>query len=1362
MWASVQIGNRSSFWGGVLVLAVGGASATELPASPLAVVRDADGHLELFKIGADSTLRYRWQRQPGGDWSPWSGLGGSWLPGLAAATNAAGEIEVFAVDRASHALSCIQQRRQTHNWSGWTVLGGPVVPPATVGLNTDGRLEVCAVDTNGAVKHIFQTEPGGGWSVWEDFGGRLHPGLLCVRHRDGPLELFGVDTVSSHLLHRWQRAAGASRDWLPWADLGGTIGPGIAAAQASDGRLQIFAVASTNSTVYGLCQESPGDSTRWLPWEDFSSRAKSSDLFEDGLAAAEDADGRIEVFGVRKGGSDVMHGWQGRLQGGAWTAWFTMGGSLRPPLVVGQNQDGNLEIFGMDSRAEGMVHHRRQISANTDWLYWSSMDWPPTEYLARVWQTDEGLPNNRVQAIAQTPDGFLWVGTHEGLARFDGLQFTTFNGPPTPEIKSASITTLCVAADGTLWIGTDNAGVVRWRDGRFSAFAEKDGPAGRNIHAIYQARNQAIWIASTQGLHRFQDGRFQTYTTKQGLFSDDVWAICEDSGGNIWAGTSQGLNCLRAGEMEAFTVINGVPNDPMRSLCQDRGGRVWIGSDHGLVSFNTTGVGHNRPVPISAEDGVIRYNTGRFYNYSTTYGLSDSIVSAVFEDSQTNLWVGTYSGLNRFIDGRFRAELNSSGMPYDQINAIFEDSWGDVWVGSREGLIRLTPKPFSVYTKRQGLSHNNVNSVLEDHAGRLWVGTWGGGLDQITEDKVRVYATTNQFASDFILALCEDRDGGIWVGADYGGGLSYIHNNNIMHYTSEDGLPDVAVTALHQDRTGNFWVGTALGLGRWTNGRFVRESQCGSQRVRAICEDSVGILWFGGEVGLMRRRAGQFENLSVKGAFPLETVSALYADANGKTLWVGTLKGGLLRWRDSQVDRYTVQQGLLSDEILGIAEDQGWLWMTSTKGIFRVRKRDLESLRTVMPCISYGKADGLESIVCGGMATPSVWKTADHRLCFTTTKGLAIVDALNVRGALSPPLVRVERVDLDRQPMPWPASGELLLPPSRGELEFRYTALDLRAAEKCRFKCKLDGVDPDWIDAGTRHVAHYSSIGPGSYCFHVVACNRDGVWNQVGVSIPLRLRPHVWQTWWFRALCAGAALAGVAALARGVTKRRMLRRLQLQELQHALEKERGRIAKDIHDDLGSSLTRIMLLGSRAEQDLAEHKEIQSHLRKIVSFSRATIQAMDEIVWAVNPKHDTLEGLVGYLTQYTEQLFEDTAIRCRLEMPISSPSFVLPADVRHDLFLVVKEALNNVLKHSAASEVRLEVSVEGEMVRIVIADNGCGFDADSARPGRKGNGLDNMRRRTESREGNLAVASGRGCGTRITLSLRVKQEASADE
>ena len=1348
----VQFWQRASFWVATFTLTLWGATAADSPVSPLAVARDANGRLELFKTDADGVLRYRWQRQPGGDWSPWSELGGSWLPGLAVATDAAGELVVFAVDRASQALNCIQQIPQAHKWSGWTVLGGPVMPPVTVGRNTDGRLEVCAVATNGAVQHIFQTEPGGEWSAWEDFGGRCHPGLRSVRQRDGRLGLFGVDTVSGHLLHRWQRAAGASRDWLPWADLGGTVRPGIAVAQASDGRLEVFAVSSTNSAVCRIRQESPAASARWLPWEHFSSRVDAPGLFQDGLAAAENADGRMEVFGVSQGGAEVLHAWQSRLDKGAWTKWISLGGTLRPPLVVGHNQDGNLEVFGMDSRAQGTVNHRRQISANSDWLYWSSMDRPHQEYLARVWQTDEGLPNNRVQAIAQTPDGYLWVGTYEGLARFDGLAFTTFNGLNTPELKGAPINALCVATDGTLWIGTDNKGVVRWRDGHFTAFPEPAGAVGPNIYAIHQARDGAIWIASKRGLHRFLRGQSQTYTTKTGLFSDEVRTVYEDSEGNIWAGTSRGLNRLRAGELEAFNIINGIPNDPVRSLCQDRGNRVWIGSDHGLVSYNSTGSGRNLPDPISSEDGLIRYPAGRFYNYSTSYGLADNMVSAVFEDSQANLWVGTYSGLNRFIDGRFRAELNSSGMPYDQINTIFEDSWGDIWVGSREGLIRLTPKPFSVYTKRQGLSHNNVRSVLEDRARRLWVGTWGGGLDQITEDRVRTYGTTNQFTSDLILALCEDRNGGIWVGADTRGGLNYIHDNNVTHYTAQQGLPDAAVTALHQDRAGTLWVGTLSGLGRWTNGGFVAEQRWGSSRVRSLCEGSDGVLWVGGDAGLMCRRSGEFEHLSANGAFLREMVAALQVDADGKTLWVGTLKGGLLRWRDNRFDRYTVDQGLLSDEILGLADDQGWLWMTSTKGIFRVRKQDLEAPGTVMPCINYGKADGLESIVCGSMATPNVWKTADDRLCFTTTKGLAIIDVRNVRNELSPPLVRVEQFDLDRQPTPLPAAGELVVPPNHGELEFRYTALDLRAPEKCRFKYKLDEVDPDWIDAGTRRVAHYNNVHPGRYCFHVMACNKDGVWNEQGVSIPLLLRPHVWQTWWCRMLAAAALAGAGGGLVRFILRQKVRQKLALLQMQISLDKERARISRDIHDDLGATLTQITLLSELAQREASQPSKVNLYTAQISQTARELVQTMDEIVWAVNPRNDSLSRITGYILQYAEKFFAATSLRCRFDSPEEWPDQSLSAETRHHLFLAAKEAMNNAARHSGATEVWVRWKLSDGCLQLGIEDNGKGFPAGSRAP--FGNGLANMKKRMEEVGGEFEMTSTPGTGTSIRFKLRI--------
>jgi ligand-binding sensor domain-containing protein/signal transduction histidine kinase len=1323
------------------------------------VVCDADGRLELFKVSPDGTLRYCWQKQPGGNWSGWSGLGGSWLPGLAAATNAHREIMVFAVDRADHALSCIQQKRQTRDWSGWTVLGGPVVPPATVGQNTDGRLEVCATDTNGVVRHIFQTEPGKGWSAWEDFGGRLCPGLLYIRRPNGALELFGVDAASSHLLHRWQKEAGASRAWLPWASLGGSIEPGIAAARATDGRLQVFAVGSTNSMVYRLCQESAEENGRWLPWENFSLQVHSADLFQDGLAVAQNADGRIQVFGVKKDGAELLTTFQNKLEHGAWTTWSSttwssvIKSSLCPPVVLGRNQDGSLELFGVGSSAEGTVYHTRQINANSAWVYWSSMDRHALQYLPRPWQTDEGLPNNRVQALAQTADGYLWVGTHEGLARFDGLEFTTFDGPNTREIKGASISALCAARDGSLRIGTEHGALVEWRSGQFSVLPGANGLGGHSIHAIYVARDGATWVGSARGLDRLQNGGLQTYTVDQGLLANDVTAIYEDGVTNLWIGTTKGMNYLYQGQMEAFPLIDGVPNDPVRSLCRDRAERLWIGCDHGLVWSHRISLGRNSPVPITADQSVFTYGLARFYARPGTDGLADNRVSAILEDSQDNLWVGTYSGLSRFASGHFRTELTRSGIAYDQINVFLEDRWGDVWVGSREGLVRLALKACSVYTRQQGLSHNHVTSVLEDHLGRLWAGTWGGGLDEISEDRVQVHAATNRLPSNLILALCEDRNGGIWVGADGGGGLSYLNDQTVIRYTRQNGLPDEAVTALHQDRAGELWVGTSGGLCRLTEGQVVRESQCGTQRVRAICEDSESVLWFGGEAGLTRRLGGRFENLSVAGMFPRETVSALYADDDRKTLWAGTTEGGLLRWRDNRFDRYTVQQGLLSNEILGIVEDHGWLWMASTKGIFRVRKHDLESPGTVMPCIVYGVADGLESIVCGGMATPSVWKTADDRLCFATTKGLAIIDNRNAPRELSPPLVQVEQFDLDRKPIPLPVFGDLIVPPSDGELEFGYTALDLRAAEKCRFKYKLDGVDPNWIDAGTRRVAHYSKVSPGRYCFHVIACNKDGVWNQAGVSIPLLLRPHVWQTWWFQGLAAAALAGAGGAIVRFVLRQKVRQKLALLQMQHSLEKERARISRDIHDDLGATLTQITLLSELAQRAADQPPKVSLYTAQISQTARDLVQTMDEIVWAVNPRNDSLPRVTGYIFQYAEKFFAGTPLHCRFDSPEEWPDQSLSAETRHHLFLAAKEAMNNVARHSGATEVWVRWKLIDGVLQLCIEDNGKGFAAGPR--GQFGNGLANMKKRMEEIGGEFELTSIPGAGTNIGFKLRLR-------
>jgi hypothetical protein len=525
-------------------------------------------------------------------------------------------------------------------------------------------------------------------------------------------------------------------------------------------------------------------------------------------------------------------------------------------------------------------------------------------------------------------------------------------------------------------------------------------------------------------------------------------------------------------------------------------------------------------------------------------------------------------------------------MPFDLVNTLFEDARGELWVGSREGLIRLTGKLFAVVTKRQWLTHNHVTSVLEDHQKRLWVGTWGGGLDQLSGDKVRVYGTTNLLASDYIKALCEGHDGSVWVGTDNDAGLFQITGQGVTHFGTSDGMVDATISALHEDRQSNLWIGTRRGLCRLSHGVFVTETNADDRPLWVMCEDAAGQMWFGGDAGLIRWRNGRVENLSDNGSFPPEAVSALCADADDD-LWVGTRTGGLLRWHGGGWQRFGTQDGLYSNEVLGIAEDHGWLWMTSTKGIFRVRRQDLEALvpgrKEAAPCIVYGKSDGLETIVCDNWSSPTVCKTADDRLCFATTIGLAIMDARQSEGDLSPPPVYIEQLQVDRKTIP--LSGPMrTLPPSHGELDIRYCAPDLRAPEKCRFKYRLDGVDPGWIDADTHRTAHYSDVGPGTYRFCVLACNKDGVWNETGASLGLELWPHYWQTWWFRSLVVAALIGAVGGVVRLILWQKMRQKLALLEMQHSLERERARISRDIHDDLGATLTQITLLSELAQRE----------------------------------------------------------------------------------------------------------------------------------------------------------------------------------
>ncbi len=985
------------------------------------------------------------------------------------------------------------------------------------------------------------------------------------------------------------------------------------------------------------------------------------------------------------------------------------------------------------------------------------------QYNSRTWQINEGLPQNVVQTITQTTDGYLWVGTPEGLARFDGTHFTTFDPKNTPELRNPSITALCADQAGALWIGSDGGGLARFKDGVFSHYGKTNGLAGDNVRVIYEGRDGSIWIGTSTGLSQLKDGNFTNYTKlystpRPSLISSIIKSVVEDDDGNLWIATSGGLNRMKGGTIEAFTTSSGLPNNTLRKVCRDREGRLWLGSNSGITS----------------------YENGAFHTYSTRHGLSDSVVSSICEDREGNLWVGTYGGLNRFVAGAFVSEVNNEGAPYDQVNAIFEDREGNIWVGSKEGLIQLTPKRILAYTKRQGLSYNNILSVMEDREGSLWIGTWGGGLNQLKDGKITAYNAANGLSYPMILSTCEGRDGSLWVGAEYDGGLSHLKDGHFKHYSAKDGLIGAGLKVIHEDRSGNLWIGTSRGLSCFKDGSFTHftttNSNLSGDIVRAICEDQTGNLWFGTEGGISRWAEGQFTNFTTKEGLSDNQVNALYADPQ-QNLWIGTDSGGLNRYQDGRFTSYTTQQGLFSDRILEILEDDhGWLWMTCYKGIFRIHKKDLEELdqrrAEVIACIAYGKADGMESPQCNGVSKPAAWKSRDGRLWFTTTKGLAVAEP-NLKLNEIPPPVFIEEIIADRKkiepdkfrvtPLPnaeapntAPAgdSFALTLPPGGGELEFHYATLSFSSPEQDHFRYKLEGVDSDWIDAGTHRLAHYNNIYPGHYRFRVIASNNDSVWNETGATIALILRPHFWQTTWFLSLTALATIGLVAGAARYVSWKKLRQKLATLELQNSLERERARIARDIHDDLGSRLTQITLLSDQSENE--EKRELQANTRKISATAREMARSLDEIVWAINPEHDSLEGLVEYLTQSADEFLEDTSIRSRLKAPTVLPARAIPADVRHNLFLAFKEALNNAVRHARASEIEIEFLAEPAQFQIILADNGTGFDPAAQRSG--GNGLANMRRRLEAIGGLFEISSQSGQGTKIKMTIRLKEGA----
>jgi signal transduction histidine kinase/ligand-binding sensor domain-containing protein/CheY-like chemotaxis protein len=735
--------------------------------------------------------------------------------------------------------------------------------------------------------------------------------------------------------------------------------------------------------------------------------------------------------------------------------------------------------------------------------------------LVRSWRVEEGLPLSQIQTLAQTRDGYLWVGaSHEGIYRFDGVRFAAPPSPPhsdKPFEKEEDLSALAAARDGALWVGTSGAGLWRLKDGRWTHFTKRDGLPDNAITALYEDVDNTLWIGTSGGLARIARDAIRADSVRGGPAGQPFSVIHRDRCGTVWAGTLTGkLYQLAEGRFALRPEGAALGPDALRALLEGRDGSLWVGP---------------------WDSGVARFGPRGFQVYGQAEGLPPSDVLALAEDRWGAIWIGTRRGLYRLCDTSHRSPGSVTRVARGSVFSLLRDREGTIWAGTIAGLQQYRDWRLRVYSEREGLPEHDVCSIFPTRSGDLLVGMTNGGVARFRGGEVvATYGMAEGLSSFDVTSVCERRDGTIWVGT-WGEGLHRSRNGRFEAVAAIEPPGTGIIRSIYEDRRGDLWVGTwGTGLLRLHDGRFAAYTTrdgLADNHVRVIEEDDSGNLWIATHNGLSRLRGDRITSFTTRDGLSEDSIFALRAVPDG-SLWIGTWGGGLVRMRAGRFCSYRAADGLPCDTICEILEDDADnLWLGTVKGITRVRKVDLDAFdRGAIPSIdavTFGTAEGMNSAQCNRGTQPSGCRTADGCLWFATIDGMVMINPQSVPTNEQAPVAMVEQVTDGRQPLDY--SGSLRLHSGPRELTFHYTATSLAAPEKVRFRYKLADYNVDWYEAGTSRAAHYTNIPPGSYQFLVKASNGDGVWGPTIAPLVLDIAPPFYQTAWF---LSGAALASAA------------------------------------------------------------------------------------------------------------------------------------------------------------------------------------------------------------------------------------------
>jgi signal transduction histidine kinase/ligand-binding sensor domain-containing protein len=957
------------------------------------------------------------------------------------------------------------------------------------------------------------------------------------------------------------------------------------------------------------------------------------------------------------------------------------------------------------------------------------------DYVLRVWELEDGMPDHHVSCITRTDDGYLWFTTFSGLVRFDGVRFQLMGKSELPGLPSPWVSPVFAASDRTLWLGLDQGGMARW---------DRHGPV-RSVLPVQPRPTSASWSTS----------------------------FAEDATGGVWFGSGHDAKVFRSkdGALTRFTPAEGVPSGSRVLVCSSAGGTVWCCTDAGIARFDGaafaavegTGPGAKR-IARRASGGIWAVSGAKLQALSDDgtrspvadleAPLSGTSITHILEDRDGNLWIGTTSsGLFRFREGSLEKVATSLG----HISALAEDDEGTLWVGTwGGGLNRLTRRRFFIHQPRPEAEEVGLASICADAKSQIWAVDQRGKLAVKSSGPGRSFETPAGWPpQEYARVVHADASGDVWIGTSSG----------LIRWNGEDFIREplhAEVQALRADDEGGLLAATAHDVFRsGPNGFQVLPKETGTKDVRALAKDDAGRIWFGTRDGrVFFSDQGRITQVALPDAELDWSVRFILPE--GDRVWIGTLLGGLYCWWDGRATRLPADPALPLAEIrslfiqpAGNGKTQGAspddeFWFGTAQGLFSTSRREIER-RLVggeepeIAAKRHGFNEGLPNLEFMTGGENGVAKTPDGHLWFATNRGALEVRPVprQVRGG--PRKVIIESAHLDGKFKRPDGTGGLELPPKPGLLRIRYTLPELVSPEQVRFRYRLtDGRDGEWNLAGSAREAAFAGLAPGKYHLEIAAAVGSGPWLPGTASMDFTVRPAWWQTLSFKTALILALVAAVWSLVM-LRARAKIRRLRQQR---AVERERTRIARDMHDEIGANLTYI---ASSSRLALLDDPAVTGgHLEEIAKTARETVDALDEIVWAVNPRYDSLAGTIEYLGKLALRMTAPSGMKCELDLPDEIPDLPFSADARHHLLLAVKEALHNAVKHSSGTKVHLLVTMNHGELKVVIEDDGAGFSPDSARAG--SNGLRNMRERMAALGGRIEFETPVPNGARVVLHL----------